>query len=66
MDFVIAIGGVKHGSYCRRGSAREKKMKLGLPIFFGVGRTRSNQILEKTGINPDTRIRDLTDDEISS
>lgn len=44
---------------------REKRVEIGLTYIFGVGRTRSNQILEKTGINPDTRIRDLTDDEIS-
>jgi small subunit ribosomal protein S13 len=44
---------------------REKRVEVGLTYIFGVGRPRSNQILEKTGINPDTRIRDLTDDEIS-
>jgi small subunit ribosomal protein S13 len=44
---------------------REKRVEIGLTYIFGIGRTRSNQILEKTGINPDTRIRDLTDDEIS-
>lgn len=44
---------------------REKRVEIGLTYIFGVGRTRSNEILKKTGINPDTRIRDLTDDEIS-
>ncbi len=44
---------------------REKRVEVGLTYIFGLGRTRSNQILDKTGINPDTRIRDLTDDEIS-
>jgi small subunit ribosomal protein S13 len=44
---------------------REKRVEIGLTYIFGVGRTRSNEILNKTGINPDTRIRDLTDDEIS-
>lgn len=44
---------------------RDKRVEIGLTYIFGVGRTRSNQILQKTGINPDTRIRDLTDDEIS-
>lgn len=44
---------------------REKRVEIGLTYIFGLGRTRSCQILEKTGINPDTRVRDLTDDEIS-
>lgn len=44
---------------------REKRVEIGLTYIFGIGRTKSNEILSKTGINPDTRIRDLTDDEIS-
>jgi small subunit ribosomal protein S13 len=44
---------------------REKRVEIGLTYIFGIGRTRSNEILKKTGINPDTRVRDLTDDEIS-
>ena len=44
---------------------REKRVEIGLTYIFGIGRTRSKQILDKTGINPNTRVRDLTDDEIS-
>ncbi|NLG87690.1 MAG: 30S ribosomal protein S13 [Clostridiaceae bacterium] len=44
---------------------RDKRVEIGLTYIFGIGRSRSEQILKKTGINPDTRIRDLTDDEIS-
>lgn len=44
---------------------REKRVEIGLTYIFGIGRTLSNRILSKTGINPDTRVRDLTDDEIS-
>jgi small subunit ribosomal protein S13 len=44
---------------------REKRVEIGLTYIYGIGRTRSNEILAKTGINPDTRVRDLTDDEIS-
>lgn len=43
----------------------EKRVEIGLTYIFGIGRTRSNEILSKTGINPDTRVKDLTDDEIS-
>jgi small subunit ribosomal protein S13 len=44
---------------------REKRVEVGLTYIYGIGRPKSNEILEKTGINPDTRIRDLTDDEIN-
>lgn len=44
---------------------REKRVDIGLTYIFGIGKTRSNEILTKTGINPATRVRDLTDDEIS-
>lgn len=44
---------------------REKRVEIGLTYIFGIGRAKSNEILNKTGVNPDTRIRDLTDDEIS-
>lgn len=43
---------------------REKRVEIGLTYIYGIGRAKSNEILEKTGINPDTRVRDLTDDEI--
>lgn len=44
---------------------REKRVEIGLTYIYGIGRSLSNQILSKTGINPDTRVRDLTDDEIN-
>lgn len=44
---------------------REKRVEIGLTYIFGIGRTKSNEILAKTGVSPDTRIRNLTDDEIS-
>ncbi|MCX7711254.1 MAG: 30S ribosomal protein S13 [Clostridia bacterium] len=44
---------------------REKRIEVGLTYIFGIGRPKSNEILKETGINPDTRVRDLTDDEIS-
>lgn len=45
---------------------REKRVEIGLTYIFGIGRPKANEILKKTGINPDTRVRDLSDDEISS
>lgn len=44
---------------------REKRVEIGLTYIYGIGRPMANEILTKTGINPDTRVRDLTDDEIS-
>ena len=44
---------------------REKRVEIGLTSIFGIGRTKSNDILKKASVNPDTRIRDLTDEEIS-
>jgi small subunit ribosomal protein S13 len=43
---------------------REKRVEIGLTYIFGIGRPTSNKILKATGINPDTRIKDLTEDEI--
>jgi len=45
---------------------RNKRVEYGLTYLFGVGLTRSHEILSATGINPDTRIKDLTDAEEQS
>lgn len=44
---------------------REKRVVIGLTYIFGVGRKSSEQILEGTNISPDTRVRDLTEIEVS-
>lgn len=44
---------------------REKRVEIGLTYIFGIGRSTSSKILSATGVNPSTRVRDLTDDEIS-
>jgi small subunit ribosomal protein S13 len=44
---------------------REKRVEVGLQAVFGVGPTRAKEILAKTGVHPDTRVRDLTDEEVS-
>jgi len=43
---------------------REKRVEIGLTSLFGIGRTSSNKILEASGVNPDTRVKDLSDDEV--
>lgn len=45
---------------------REKRVEIALTYIYGIGRTRSKEILEKTGINPDIRARDLTDAQVAS
>ena len=42
---------------------REKRVEIGLTYIYGIGRTTANQILAATGINPDTRVRDLTEED---
>ena len=44
---------------------REKRVEIGLTYVYGIGRTSATKILEETGINPDTRVKDLTEDEIA-
>ena len=43
---------------------REKRVEIGLTYIFGIGRTTSNKILDKAGIDANTRVRDLTDEEV--
>ena len=42
---------------------KDKRIEIGLTYVYGIGRTSANKILEMTGINPDTRVKDLTDEE---
>jgi len=44
---------------------REKRIEIGLTYIFGIGRVSATKILEKANVNPDTRVKDLTDDEVS-
>ena len=43
---------------------REKRIEIGLTYVYGIGRSTSNKILAEAGVNPDTRVRDVTDDEV--
>ena len=43
---------------------REKRVEIGLTYIYGIGRASSNRILADAGVNPDTRVKDLTDDEV--
>ena len=44
---------------------KEKRVEIGLTYIFGIGLSSSKEILEKTGVNPDTRVKDLNDDEVA-
>ncbi len=44
----------------------EKRVEIGLTYIYGIGRVTSNKILAATGINPDTRVKDLSEEEIAS
>ena len=43
---------------------REKRIEIGLTYIYGIGRTSSNKILTSAGVSPDTRVKDLTDEEV--
>jgi small subunit ribosomal protein S13 len=44
---------------------RDKRVEVGLTYIYGVGRTTAKKIIEQVGVNPDTRIKDLTEEEIN-
>ena len=43
----------------------EKRVEVGLTYIYGIGHTSAVRILKEAGVNPDTRVRDLTDDEVN-
>ena len=43
---------------------REKRIEIGLTYIYGIGRVTSNNLLEEAGVNPDTRVKDITDEEV--
>ena len=45
---------------------RDKRVEISLTYIFGIGRNTSNHILKNCGINPDTRVKDLTEEEVSA
>lgn len=45
---------------------REKRVEIGLTYIYGIGRTTATKICKETGVNPDTRVKDLTEDEVNA
>jgi small subunit ribosomal protein S13 len=45
---------------------REKRVEIGLTYIYGIGRVSALEILKKSGVNPDTRVKDLSEDEVGS
>ena len=45
---------------------REKRVEIGLTYIYGIGLTSSQKILAQAGINPDTRVKDLTDEQVNA
>ena len=45
---------------------REKRIEIGLTYIYGIGLSRSKEILKKAGVNPDIRVKDLTDEQLQS
>ena len=44
---------------------RDKRVEIGLTYIFGIGRKTASEIIAATGVNPDTRVKDLTEDDVS-
>ena len=44
---------------------REKRVEIGLTYIYGIGNTKAKEILAKTGINPDTRVKDLAEEDVA-
>ncbi len=45
---------------------REKRVEIGLTYIYGIGRARSNKILAEAGVNPDTRVKDLSEQDLAA
>ena len=45
---------------------RDKRVEIGLTYIYGIGLPRAQEILAKTGVNPDTRVKDLSDEDVAS
>ena len=45
---------------------RDKRVEIGLTYIYGIGRPTANEILKKAGVNPDTRVKDLTEEEVGA
>jgi small subunit ribosomal protein S13 len=44
---------------------REKRVEIGLTYIYGIGRSTSNEVLKELGLSPDTKVRDLTEEEVA-
>ena len=62
--YIYNIGGKKNGSYFGVDLPREKRIEIGLTYIYGIGLSTSKKVLTSADVNPDTRVRDLTDDEV--
>ena len=60
----ITFGGAKMARLAGVDLPREKRIEIGLTYIYGIGLARSQEILKKAGINPDIRVKDLTDEQV--
>ena len=68
IEWKLAAGQEKEEKHMARIAGvdlpRDKRVEIGLTYIYGIGRASSNRILAQAGVNPDTRVRDLTDEEV--
>jgi len=58
------VGGNKMARIAGVDLPREKRIEIGLTYIYGIGRSTADKLLSEAGVNPDTRVRDITDDEV--
>ena len=64
IQFISILGGVNHmARIAGIDLPREKRVEIGLTYIYGIGRPLANKILQETGVSPDVRVKDLTEEQ---
>jgi small subunit ribosomal protein S13 len=66
VNLTSKIGGLNMARIAGVDLPRDKRVEIGLTYIYGIGRITSNAILKKANVNPDTRIKDLSEDEVGA
>jgi len=61
----VRLKGASYGAYRRRGPAQQEAGEIGLTYIYGIGRTRSNSILHRAGVDPNKKVSELAEDEVN-
>lgn len=56
---------LNNGSYCWYRPAKDKRIEIALTYIYGIGQKTATKILNETGVNPDTRVKDMSEDDVA-